>query len=297
MIARYLLNIYASATLSFLFSMGIVLLFSRLKNPRLLACLFFLPFLKVLWDLFFSAHTNWVYLQNLSVFNVPENSRILSAYALYNGLPGCGISLSLFESLTFSIGDLLHELWPTFSWCLALMLATISTLKLAHRLSLFLRRHSKTASCAVIGFWKPKIVFSQNFFSTLNTEEKAAVLAHEKAHIRWGDHLVHHFLFFFEPLFWFLPFKKRLILKLQLCQEMACDRAAKTPLAVATALQKALATPSTPLTLSFSSPSHQRVQALLQKPSVNPSLWKRGFYFILFGTVLTFILVSQFLPF
>lgn len=297
MIARYLLNIYASATLSFLFSMGVVLLFSRLKNPRLLACLFLLPFLKVIWDLLFSAHSNWVYLQNLSVFNVPENSRMLNAYALYNGLPGCGISLSLFESLRFSIGDLLHESWPIFSWCLALTLVTTSGLKLTHRIIVFLRRCSKTASCAIIGFWKPKIVSSPSYFSTLNAEEKAAVLAHEKSHIRWGDHLVHHFLFFFEPLFWFLPFKKRLIHSLQLRQEMACDRAAKAPLAVATALKKALTTSFPPLTLNFASPSHERVKALLLKQTPPLSIWRRGIYFLLFGTVLTFILMSQFLPF
>lgn len=297
MIARYLLNIYASAFLSFLFSMGIVFLFSRFKNPRLLACLFLLPFLKVIWDLFFLTHANWAYLQDFSIFDVPKNSRMLSIYALYNGLPTCGIYLSLFESLRFSIGDLLHESWPLFSWCLALTLATLSCFKLIHRIILFSKRTSNTSSYAVIGFWKPKIVSSPHYFKSLTAEEQAAVLAHEKAHIRWGDHLVHHFLFFFEPLFWFLPFKMRLIHKLRLCQEMACDRAANAPLAVATALKKALTPSSDFLTLSFSSPSFQRVQALLKQPIAKTSFWKQIFYFILFGTVLTFIFMSQFLPF
>ncbi|WP_420422563.1 M56 family metallopeptidase [Simkania sp.] len=297
MIARFILNIYASATLSFLFSIGIIFLFSRLKKPRLLACLFLIPFLKVIWDLFSAAHSNWVYLHNLSIFSAPENSRIISVYALYHGLPGCGIHLSLLGSTWFSVGDLLHESWPVLSYCLALTIVTISCLKLIRRIFLFFKRSSETSSCAVVGFWKPKIVSSEAYFKTLSTEEQTAVISHEKAHIRWGDHLVHHFLFFFEPLFWFLPFKKRLIHQLHLCQEMACDKAAKAPLAVASALKKALTTPSAPLTLNFSSPSTKRVQALLKQPSAKASLWQRSLSFILFGTVLTFILMSQFLPF
>jgi len=297
MIARFILNIYASALLSFVCSIGIVFLFSPLKNPRFRACLFLIPFLKVIWDLFFAAHANWVYLQNLSVWHVPENSRTLGVYAHINGLPGCGIYFSLFDSYRFSLGDILHEIWPNLSLLLAFSLLSISILKLIYHLFLFKHRYDKTLPCAVTGFWKPKIRFSPSYLRSLNQDEKGAVLKHEKSHIRWGDHMTEHFLFFFEALFWFLPLKKKLREKLHLSQEMACDRAAQSPIAIAGALKKALMTTRAPLILPFASPAHERVTALLQSPPVCNSYWRKGLYILTFGLVLIFILMSQFLPF
>lgn len=296
MITRFILNTCVSAYLSFLVSLGLVLLFSRLKHARFKACLFFLPFLKVVWDLL-TPHAT----QCLSTLNAPENSRTLMAYM---GFPSCGIKLTYLES-TYSIGDILYELCPVPALALAMLLMSISLTRLfrcfrKQKVSLknvdSFYETEAPISCAVIGLFRPKIVFGSTYLRSLTPSEKKAVLKHEQSHVRWGDNFTLYFLSFFDALFWFLPFRKFLKKKLLLAQEIACDQAAHAPLAIATAMQKAAGTCSLLFSLSFASPIQKRASFLLQETTQTP-LWKRGVYLTTFGVVLIFILMSQFLPF
>lgn len=313
MITRFILNIYAGALFSFLFTAFFVSLFSRLKNGRLKASLLLLPFIKVSGDLFFSAHTSWVYWKSQSVLTVPENSRTLQAYLGYNGVPCCGVKFSLYDQFTFSFGDIFHEIWPYISTFLAMILLSISLFKLLKALLTFSSKRGvpvykksyigKTPiyethlpiSSAVIGVFKPKIVFASSFLRSLNEEERTSVLKHEKSHIRFGDNIVQIFIFFFDSFFWFLPFKRVLISKMELCQDIACDSAAKNPLAIAHAMKKALQSIRIPLSCNFASSSTVRVSTVFQN-QVTPR-WKEGVYILTFVLVLVFILMSQFLPF
>lgn len=315
MIVRFTLNLYFCSSIAFLFSTGIVLLFTIIPHHRLRASLLTIPFFKVFWDLFFCMRSNWIYFHKEWLTLAPENSRTLSLFFFYKGAPGCGMHFSLHDSILFSLGDYLYEVAPKVATVLAFSLLLTSILLLTKGLIFFIKNRRigfckksqiqntpiyetlHPISSAVKGCFKPKIFFSSQFLNSLDEEEKLAVLNHEKSHIRWKDQILEHFLFFMSTIFWFLPFKKYLIKKMHFYQELACDQASKSPLSIATAMNKAIRTFHPPFSLSFHSPTVARTAFLLKHPTLPLPLWKKGVYLLIFGGVLSFILMSQFLPF
>jgi beta-lactamase regulating signal transducer with metallopeptidase domain len=76
---------------------------------------------------------------------------------------------------------------------------------------------------ALIGLLRPRIVTPADFDERYTEEERAIMLAHERAHLRQGDPLVNATAAFLQCLCWFNPFVHAGIRALRIDQELACD--------------------------------------------------------------------------
>jgi beta-lactamase regulating signal transducer with metallopeptidase domain len=76
---------------------------------------------------------------------------------------------------------------------------------------------------ALIGLLHPRIVTPADFDERYTEEERAIMLAHERAHLRQGDPLVNAAAAFLQCLCWFNPFVHAGIRALRIDQELACD--------------------------------------------------------------------------
>jgi beta-lactamase regulating signal transducer with metallopeptidase domain len=76
---------------------------------------------------------------------------------------------------------------------------------------------------ALIGLLQPRIVTPADFDERYTEEERAIMLAHERAHLRQGDPLVNAAAAFLQCLCWFNPFVHAGIRALRIDQELACD--------------------------------------------------------------------------
>ena len=73
----------------------------------------------------------------------------------------------------------------------------------------------------VLGFFRPRIYLPFR----LNEAERAHVLAHERFHLRWGDHIVKPLAFLLTAVYWFNPFVWAAYACMCTDLEMRCDEA------------------------------------------------------------------------
>lgn len=314
-------------TLSLLTVLSLKLL--RIRNTRLQAFCLLLPFIKLVIDLGAYQFSNWALAQNLNPLTAPEGSRMISATCMlppFLHLPLCSIDCHLLEGQTFTLADLLclymGPYW-TFGCAAGLMTGSFwfvargffhyrrsriwfrkmlvlsdtyshsfqdSVLQMRmerKKVALYLSdiRH---APC-IFGHRRPSIFIPRALFETLTVQEFEAIIAHELSHLEQGDLMINAFLFWITHLFWWIPAgcTKR---KLELAQEMACDRLLRTNLDrthLAEALYKASLWIHSAKLPAFARPfasPHQivkRLQVLIAKPRKTEPLLVKGLKVVL----------------
>jgi Zn-dependent protease with chaperone function len=137
--------------------------------------------------------------------------------------------------------------------------------------------------CLTAGLLRPRVLLSRGLFESLGAEERAVILAHERAHVQRRDALVASFVRALGVLH--LPtVGSWLVRELEVAAEQACDEEAALAvtdrLAVAAAIlsveraaQHAAASPLDPVAVAFGARAvERRVQALLSEPTPPRSL-------------------------
>ncbi len=80
-----------------------------------------------------------------------------------------------------------------------------------------------TISPMLVGVIAPKVIVPNNFDTCYSRHEQVLILAHERAHLRAGDHIVNAVIVFFQCLNWFNLFIYSARPKILMDQELACD--------------------------------------------------------------------------
>jgi bla regulator protein blaR1 len=75
----------------------------------------------------------------------------------------------------------------------------------------------------LVGAWRPRVVVPADFDSRYTPDERALVLAHERAHVERGDALANAIAMLCLCLSWFNPLAYWAIGRFRLDQELACD--------------------------------------------------------------------------
>jgi TonB family protein len=76
---------------------------------------------------------------------------------------------------------------------------------------------------AVVGVLRPRIVAPFDFETRFTTEERALILAHERAHLASGDALINAVACAVQCLCWFNPLAHLAVGAMRIDQELACD--------------------------------------------------------------------------
>ncbi len=84
-------------------------------------------------------------------------------------------------------------------------------------------RSSSVRTPLLVGAWHPRIVLPLDFESLYDHDERALVLAHERAHRDRGDQLVNVVATSWLCLFWFNPLMYWALGRLRFDQEISCD--------------------------------------------------------------------------
>lgn len=84
---------------------------------------------------------------------------------------------------------------------------------------------SASASPAVIGAWKPRIVLPADFDVRYPAGEGTLVIAHEREHVTRGDVRINLFVVVLRCVYWFNPLLHWAAAKFRFDQELACDAA------------------------------------------------------------------------
>ena len=241
----------------------------RIKNTRLQAFCLLIPFMKLIIDLGGYQFSNWALAQNLNPLTAPEGSRMISATCMLPSvlhLPLFSIDCHLLEGQTFTLADLLClSMGPYWTFGCAVSLIAGSFWFIArgffryrrsriwHRKMLVLSEtysHSFQDSLlqvrmqrkkvglylssichapCIVGHRHPSIFIPRALFETLTLQEFEAIIAHELSHLEQGDLMINAFLFWISHLFWWIP-SGSIKRKLELAQEMSCDRLLQTNL-------------------------------------------------------------------
>ncbi len=233
----------------------IVLFAFRVKNLRGRIFARLLPFAKLLIDPFLYDYSRWSLFHGLHPLFTGEGNRFLTI-GFSNGLQ---MGLFLKNGVSFSLGDVLAFHLP-FVVVKGVVIAvfTISSILFAVRVRSFVQerrfKYKMTqfernglevmvsegvdVPCAIL----PRtILFPKEGLEKLSDDEFAAVVAHEKEHLRFKDSWTRLFLYFTTALFWWIPMwgaQKRL----EDAQEKAADlgalRLGLSKLALALAVAK-----------------------------------------------------------
>lgn len=320
-------------TVSLLVQVAFTLL--RIQSPRLRMLGYLLPFCKLAYDLFAYRFSNWALLHGINPLEAFPGTRelSLSVYPFFIHL-----QLHLQNGLFFSVADTLAlSLHP--HWILAIgSLAALGSFLACLFFWIHLRREQKQVDHIIqeaffftplfkrqpLQNWITKrsirfglseaivspcaigstILFPSQLHQSLSQEELEAVIAHESAHIQWGDRWIRLGASFFASLFWWIPTRWHLK-AFQQMQETGADQAilrwnipAST---LAQAILKTLKTPPCKAPLQQAiyfvenrSSLQQRLLFLLQRPSSTRMLFLRNALFmgllgsLLFGRIWTF---------
>jgi beta-lactamase regulating signal transducer with metallopeptidase domain len=124
---------------------------------------------------------------------------------------------------------------------------------------------TNAAGPAIVGVFAPIIVAPADFDHRYTAEERAIVLAHERAHLAQGDPLTNALAALLQCLNWFNPLIHLAVGVLRVDQELACDaaavsRAAPTRRSYAKALLKAHAGAAVPLGCAWPAPTLNAVK-------------------------------------
>lgn len=238
----------------------------RIRNPRLQALCILIPFIKLIFDLSGYEFTNWALAQHVNPLLAPENSRRFTASLIFPPFhfPFCSVHFQMMDGHTFTLADLLSL---TIGSQLSLILALFFivgccwyTSKAVHKYRkgkkwfrhmlilseryshsfqdklLQVRLESKKGSLylsntlhapCIYGQRDPSIFIPKALFEQLTVVEFEAIIAHEISHLEQGDLIVNSCLLWISHLFWWVPCGL-VLKKLELVQEMACDRLVRT---------------------------------------------------------------------
>lgn len=317
----------------------------RINNARVQAFILLIPFIKLVLDISCYQFSNWALAHNLNPLTAPEGSRMLSATFMlppFLHLPLCSIDCHLQEGQTFTFADLFClTIGPRWTFgcavgiiggCVWFMARGFLHYRRSHiwfRKMLILSEsyarpfqdpllqkrvlHKKVviylsdwhhAPC-ICGHRNPAIFVPRALFEKLTVLEFEAIIAHEIAHLEQGDLLVNACLFWISHLFWWIPsgYVKR---KLELAQEMACDRLLHTNLDrvhLAEALYKASLWLHSAKLPAFARPlttPHQivqRLQVLIGQPRKTETALLKGIKFVLLFCWTTVLVFGKFWTF
>lgn len=111
--------------------------------------------------------------------------------------------------------------WVTLAWSIGCAgLPLITWLRLRRR-----ARQAAGVMPAVVGIVRPRVVVSERVEALLSADELAAVVLHERAHIRRRDPQRGILVLIAASLYWFFPPAWLAIGRLRAATEMACDEA------------------------------------------------------------------------
>ena len=137
------------------------------------------------------------------------------------------------------------------------------------------RAEARGIGPAVVGTLRPRIVLPADFEARFTAAEREVVIAHERAHLQAGDHLVNALVAALQCLCWFNPLVHLAAHRLRQDQELACDAVviARHPRAKKSYAEAMLKTQLAPLALPLgchwpagaARPLKQRI-ALLKSP-------------------------------
>src|SRR5436190_1903728 len=85
------------------------------------------------------------------------------------------------------------------------------------------RSEATGISPALVGVFRPRVILPADFETRFSAEERRIVLAHERAHLRGGDHLVNAVAAVAQCAAWFNPLVHLAVHHLRVDQELACD--------------------------------------------------------------------------
>ena len=271
-----IVNFAFSALITFYVTFLFAYLLSKaVRPPRMRYYLLISPVIN-LSLLLVSFHSGWMLEGGHSILHALEGSRNLGVFLYADPLPSLGILTSFASGARFSLGDLLAELWGTSTLMLAGLLVLGTALSLLSfvckgmRGALWVMKHRKgritlspeIEQVFVAGLFRPTIFFPLKLYAALTTEERKAILTHERSHVRWLDTLLHPLIGLVGAIFWFIPFKKRILKRSSLFRELSCDLAYGNALVTASALRKTLEYRGM-ARLAFSSGQSLRVRVLL----------------------------------
>jgi hypothetical protein len=144
---------------------------------------------------------------------------------------------------------------------------------------------------AVVGFFRPRIVLPTSFETQFSSDEQAAILAHERAHLARHDARINAIAALLRRLCWFNPLVHLASVWLRRDQELACDAAALRhvpALQYANTLLKAqIATLSLPLGSAWPGSEHPLTErvALLKRPPPEAARRRSGIFVIALVTL------------
>ena len=137
------------------------------------------------------------------------------------------------------------------------------------------RAEARGLGPVVVGTLRPRIVLPADFETRFSPAEREVVIAHERTHLRCGDHLVNGLVAAIQCLCWFNPLVHVAAHRLRQDQELACDAAviARYPQAKKSYAEAMLKTQLAPLALPLgchwpaggARPLKQRI-AMLKSP-------------------------------
>jgi Zn-dependent protease with chaperone function len=141
---------------------------------------------------------------------------------------------------------------------------------------------SPTPYIAQVGFWRPKLLFSQGLASTLDDEHLTAVLCHEQAHQYYHDTFWFFWLGSLRRLTVWLPHTEALWQELLALRELRADRWAAQQVDALLLAEALLIVVSEPFALNpraaFGGDGNadrltERIDALLSPPDPEPTGW------------------------
>lgn len=83
--------------------------------------------------------------------------------------------------------------------------------------------HQKYATPIMIGIWQPKLILSPNLIAELSEKDLSIIIAHELAHLRRRDYLLHWFAFTLRDCQFFNPFAHLIYKLVEKEKEKAAD--------------------------------------------------------------------------
>lgn len=252
----------------------------RIKNERIKIFAYIVPIVKLPLDVMIGYNfPTWALTHGIDPTTCEEGTRLISVVLGTNGL-FFGFSVHDMR-FNFTLADLL-AIWLgpvlTAFITITILAATALSILLAFRKYLLNRKRfnrmlalsepyqrpifnptlnsmaaakqlnicisDQISTPCVAGFWMHTVLFPKGLSEQLSQEEYEAVIAHEIEHIRWYDSIMKLGIYIIHTLFWWIP-KKWLVRKLELNQELACDKSSVKylidPMHLAMAIQKAAA--------------------------------------------------------
>lgn len=207
------------------------------------------------------------------------------AHLCFVHLPKVGIHIGLLLSLVFLVSyGALRAVFAAASvlYAVRVVAALAKTGEQRHDLDVTIVETSQPV-CFAAGLLRPRVLLSRGLFDALSPEERAVVLAHERAHVRRRDALVGSIVRALAVVH--LPWVGRwLVHELEVAAEQACDEeaarlvtdrvsVAATILTVERAAQHAAARELDTVAVAFGARAvERRVEALLGEPMPPRSL-------------------------